>query len=454
MYVRIANESGDVNRLFLEKLGISTKRDNDDTIGQFGSGSKFAPIAALRRNWSWLNAGNDADGAYRMNYEIDSTSGIDEVFFVYNDGSRKPSSYTAEAGILSWEDSFQIVREALANAIDEFVENGSRWWWELVDEPLDEDGIFSVFIRDEETWNPPPEVMKVLENFDEYFSINREKIFSTNNGCIFDGNDNSDEGLIFHKGVRVHEFDAEDFGPMIWDYQLDNVTLNEERRVRDAHILPSKIGTILSALDDRKLVEKYLSADDDCYEKVQVSAYSMYPVEQELWLDVWKDIKGDGAIPVDGPVPKFVAGRLKLKGYHPVVVPYSVVSAMEHAGVDTITEILSGEDKFDTRKMTDTDEARLDEALTLIERAGVTVDKRIVSFFDPVDAAQENIWGAVVEGRIFINYELCAPGKLNALVGTLIHENDHIQSGLHDDDEEFRHIADDLIGRLIIENYR
>ena len=140
--------------------------------------------------------------------------------------------------------------------------------------------------------------------------------------------------------------------------------------------------------------------------------------------------------------------------YHAVQVPYVVQCALERAGVDTIHDVLSGEDTFDTRKMTETDEARLDEALTMIERAGVTVDKRVVSFFDPIDESQEQLWGAVRDRRIFINYELCAPGKLNALVGTLIHENDHIQSGLHDDEEEFRHIADDLIGRLIIENYR
>jgi len=453
MYVRIANESGDVNRLFLEKLGISTKRDNEDTIGQFGSGSKFAPIAALRRNWSWLNAGNDADGAYRMNYEIEESDDISEVFFVYNNGTRKPSSYTAEAGVLSWEDSFQIVREALANAIDEFVENGSRWWWELVDEPLDEDGIFSVFIRDEETWNPPPEVMNVLENFDEYFSINREKVFSTSIASIFDRS-NSPDGLIFHKGVRVHEFCEEDFGPMIWDYQFNSITLNEERRVRDAHVLGAKVGDIISAFDTPELVEKYLSADQRCYEKMQVSGYSMYPEHKELWLSVWSDLEGDKAIPVSDPVPKFVATRLKIKGYHAVQVPYVVQCALERAGVDTIHDVLSGEDTFDTRKMTETDEARLDEALTMIERAGVTVDKRVVSFFDPIDESQEQLWGAVRDRRIFINYELCAPGKLNALVGTLIHENDHIQSGLHDDEEEFRHIADDLIGRLIIENYR
>ena len=59
-YIRIMNEaSNPVPRIYLEKLGISTKRDEDQTIGQFGSGVKFAPIAALRNDWEWIFAGAD-----------------------------------------------------------------------------------------------------------------------------------------------------------------------------------------------------------------------------------------------------------------------------------------------------------------------------------------------------------------------------------------------------------
>ena len=48
-YIKITNDADIVPRLHLELLGVSTKRDSDDTIGQFGSGTKFAPIYALRR---------------------------------------------------------------------------------------------------------------------------------------------------------------------------------------------------------------------------------------------------------------------------------------------------------------------------------------------------------------------------------------------------------------------
>ena len=80
-YIRISNEAGNVNRLFLEKLGLSTKRDDENSIGQFGSGSKFAPIAALRNGWEWINVGTDEVGPYHMEYVSEEEGGINSIYY-------------------------------------------------------------------------------------------------------------------------------------------------------------------------------------------------------------------------------------------------------------------------------------------------------------------------------------------------------------------------------------
>jgi hypothetical protein len=69
-YIKISNQSENVSRIALEKLGLSTKRNDPDTIGQFGSGIKFAPIAAIRKGMEFVFSGNDDKGSYNLSYII------------------------------------------------------------------------------------------------------------------------------------------------------------------------------------------------------------------------------------------------------------------------------------------------------------------------------------------------------------------------------------------------
>ena len=235
-YIKITNSVDSVPRLYLELLGVSTKRDNDDTIGQFGSGTKFAPIYALREGWEWISVGYDNSGGYTMGYEIsdDNDEGIDIVQFKYDlpDGSSfvKDSSYSMGAGELGWDHPFQIFREAFANALDAHYEFGADYnisYVEEVGSPVD--GEFSVYLTACE------EMMEVVDNFEKFFSMERIPLFVDTKGNKIYEKMNKDEGVrIYHKGVLVY---GPDLGgssvPSIFDYDLSDVVLNEERRLRD-----------------------------------------------------------------------------------------------------------------------------------------------------------------------------------------------------------------------------
>ena len=238
MYIKITNEAEGFSRLYLELLGVSTKRDNDDTIGQFGSGTKFAPIYALRNGWEWVNTGHDEDGLYTMWYDIDNDNpaGIDVVQFVYEDEDRcrvvKNSSYSSGAGELGWDSPFQIFREAFANALDAHYEFGSKYWIDLVEEVGQPKwGEFSVYITADDG------LLEIYNNFDRYFSINRTDVIheDTLGAKIYEKLPGEKEGgvRIYHKGVLV-------YGPEIdglmcqslYDYDLPKVSLNEERTLK------------------------------------------------------------------------------------------------------------------------------------------------------------------------------------------------------------------------------
>jgi hypothetical protein len=84
-YIKITNNVNEVSRLGLEKLGLSTKRNNNETIGQFGSGIKFAPIAAVRKGIDWAFAGADSKGKYVLKYVVKEDEGIPCIFYSYGD---------------------------------------------------------------------------------------------------------------------------------------------------------------------------------------------------------------------------------------------------------------------------------------------------------------------------------------------------------------------------------
>ena len=239
-YIRISNKADKVNRLYLEKLGLSTKRDDDLTIGQFGSGSKFAPIAALRNGWEWINVGEDDLGEYKMQYVVKEESGIDCIYYLYNDELMKPSSFTLDAGVLSWDSEFQIFREAFSNALDEFTSLGNEYNIDVVDEIKFESGIFAVYLTASE------ELLQIISDFDKYFSIERSpiKVFD-NKSKIFIPHDN--EANFFYKGVLVHT-DKDGSKIPIFDYEFYNITLNEERRVRNTYDIGARVTSMFADL--------------------------------------------------------------------------------------------------------------------------------------------------------------------------------------------------------------
>ena len=118
-----------------------------------------------------------------MSYEIDSDNAedIEVVQFVYKDEdgtvTRKDSSYSTGAGELGWDTTFQIFREAFANALDAHYEFGASYNIELVDSvdpPVE--GKFSVYLT------AVDELVEVVDNFDKFFSLGRKPIFEDKKG--------------------------------------------------------------------------------------------------------------------------------------------------------------------------------------------------------------------------------------------------------------------------------
>ncbi len=441
-FIRISNNASEVNRLFLEKLGVSTKRDSDETIGMFGSGSKFAPIAALRRDWRWVNVGTDDRGDYQMEYVVLDQDGLQVIGFDYGDEVRE-SSFTIDAGVLSWDDEFQIFREAFSNALDAHTEFGAEFSIDLVDEIVHEPGVFAVYI------SQSPEMLAIIDEIDKYFTFDRSVKFETRVGKILDPYDS--QGRFYYKGVLVHEWNDE-ATPALFDYEFNDLVLNEERRVRNESSLWNKLDCVLVELADKAIVRKFINAMNESHMEFCMPSYQYtYSTYNDTWGEVWIEKYGEDAIPLS---PDMMGLEPLIKLYNKKAVQVAsdfIVHAVTSTNlVKSATEILGDEAEYQFVDLGAGDQAVFDDALKVASGA-VNIDQVTDwRFFNP-SGEQNGIDGVanINEKTVYLSYNILYDPV--TLVGTIVHEVDHIETGLEDEDRQFRRVADRRIGKLLLQ---
>lgn len=452
-YIRIMNEaSSPVPRIYLEKLGISTKRDEDQTIGQFGSGVKFAPIAALRNDWEWIFAGSDDTSPYILEYvKKEGDDGFNHVMYRYtnffSDSSEtieKESSFTVDAGVLSWDTSFQIFREAIANAVDENIRNDAKFSVEIVDidtvEDFYVDGHFCVYLTAD------PELIRFVTDFDRYFLFHRTPYYvaPTQKSEIYDPHD--DEMRIYHKGILVN-FDSNNGQTAIFDYEFPKLTLNEERRVRDYYEITSNISSFINDIEDVNVMRAFFVAlNDPSYIEYHLSSYAAYG--NNCVVEAFSMQFGENAVYVESGIPDGLLMEIRAKGYIPVPVSSKYwLRVLERSDVQSGTDVTGMPMDLNTVTPTPLQSKMLETAVKMI----ANIDSRIYDLpdllvFKPTE--DQAVMGVVRGSQIFISENiLTSPEKT---IGTIIHEMDHYFTKNPHHDAAFRDAADRRIGELIM----
>lgn len=457
-YIKISNTADKVSRLSLEKLGLSTKRNNPDTIGKFGSGIKFAPIAALRNGWEWHFTGTDASGDYHLQYVIKDEEGIPCIWYDYGT-ALKPSSFTAEAGSLSWTDTFQIYREAVSNAIDGAYEYNGEWSIDIVGSVYNEDGIFSVFV------SASPELIDIYNNHDLYFCNNREimySVFQNKRSALgkIDGNTR-----VYSHGVLVYK--NEEFNS-IFDYCFDDIELNEERTIKSEWVLNSNIEMVLCSAPE-SAVEKIVRActNADKYFEFNnsngfnyIGGYHFKP----YWIECFKKIHGENAVILDKATAQFnIENSLKMRGLRPVLIENDpAFKLLKAAGIDVAIDKLGEQVKYKINTEI-SHYPKLMQALSLARIAEPGLEKFIntLAVFNAESVETLgltiNMAKQVEDRQILIAEHHAQKSNIQDIIATLLHEYDHAITGIADamdsNGRMFRDIADKRIGNLVYQNY-
>lgn len=475
-YIKITNTSPNVNRLKLEKLGFSTKRDDENTIGQFGSGIKFAPIAAVRRGMEFIFKGNDDSGSYILEYIVKDEGDIKSVYYKYQD-YEKPSSFTVDAGVLSWENDFQIYREVIANAMDEVKINGGTWDIEIVDSidlnPID--GEFSVYITATES------MLNINNNFDNYFCVNRDPLFAYPERNMYTRPTNiykraDGDFRVYSKGVLVFSSEqvfkntnSQRIG--LFDYEFDNLKLNEERTVASQYELSRAITQALANINNVDITDALLDVildidnnEEMYYEFSDIPTY-MYNLHtsNNTWLESMEKKYPNTVLLRSHDSTVNVRGTIKSRGYDCIEIEHEGVwnflislgfkQAKDIFGENFQYEYHMGFDNYP--KLT-----KSLDVLTLIFPEMEKVKDIIGTFSSGIEDDEEvlgitlsiNNESGDMKKVILIEKDHAKYSPVKEIVSTIVHEWDHYSTLISDGDMEgrmFRNVADRRIADLV-----
>jgi hypothetical protein len=453
------NKTSGVNRLGLQYLGLSTKRDDDSKIGQFGSGIKYAPILSLRKGIEFVFVGFDEDGQYQLKYTTKSVRGIEVVYYDYGN-EQIPSSFTVDAGKLSWEDEFQIYREVVSNAKDGADNDPKLWGIESVDKISFNPGEFSIFIQATDA------IMEVYKMHDYYYCDKTEVYYTCKYSDISVMKNQNNNTAVYCKSVLSYDNDT----PSFFYYNGKHFKLNEERRLAAYYTVTYDIAKVICSMDNEfainQVLTKIIGENPIDYSSDEFWSFSEGCFEfnkvNEAWKRKFVDKYGEKAVLINQIESAYPTVSLKIKelGYIPITcLSNNLYTILNRSGVNTVDKIAGQELQYDLDYNYE-EYPNFLRALKIAEHfePGLKMMNKRVALFQ---AESQTLLGLTIntdkprsERQILVSKTHAESSSIESIIGTIIHEYDHYETGIGDNNIEFRNLADSRIGGLMVKNYR
>jgi len=409
-YLKISNV-GEIENAALYLLA-STKRGQADKIGQFGSGNKYQLCYFVRNNYEY----KVFSGTREIEIKTVPTKLRDqEVNVIYVDG--KETSLTDQMGP-TWE-LWQSLREIYCNAIDEGDPN-----IEIVTDiqPVEGETHFYIGFNSE--------INAFMENFDKYFANKDNVLFSCSIGKIM--RKQGEVANVYRKGIRCIDSHA----PSIFDYDLNNIPINESRLIERGWQRDEEIWKLIQRCTDIRIIDKIfrniLTLDSSPIEMPESGFSTLcFPFDQSEEFKTF--ISSVKIIPVAYSV--FFTSE-ELKDY--IIVPARVYS--EFQGQISSDEYMKGITKtakhlYRTVIPSPVIQATIDRALEFFKECGMDIPYDIqVAQFD-----NKKVYGTVDETtNAIILSNLGIERGIQETVDTIYEEYIHLKYNVNDETREMQ----------------
>jgi hypothetical protein len=419
-YLCIANK-GKIEVEALTLVGASTKRGSQQ-IGMFGSGNKYALAFLLRNNYDVK--------LYRGTEQVDvsvkkHTLRGQEFDVIYIDGQQ--TSITTEMGH-KWE-LWQALRELYANAIDEGL-----LYFDLVDSinPSEEnDSYFYIKVT--------PEIKDFMFNIQDYFAINKQVVFENETGKIYKKHGN--KTCVYRKGIRCFETER----ASLFDYDLNNVDINEDRIATRWWEVIEDVWKLLSSCDDPVVSYEILN-------NINKDHYIENDIDHNM-VDIFNNFNEAWTEPLENKnvCPSNMSGWLgnddKLKTYFVPNVLYNKLSSL--------TKNKAQPDKFKmagTVAYREVDELS-DHKAKILEKVYdffTDTDFDIMYKWKVVSFADKKTLGTIdTENETILVSDTIFEQGIHKIINTIIEEYIHLKYNVYDETRGFQEsIIDEFVGYM------
>lgn len=410
-YLKIAN-TGLIEVAALTLMGASTK-DGKTSIGEFGSGNKYA-MAYLLRNGYEINL---FVGFKKIEIEtkVKNFRGTD-FNVIWIDGQE--TSLTSEMG-KDWE-LWQAVRELYCNAVDE-----GCTFFEVVEQVTHEENETVFYI------GMTPELEQLMFNINDYIVLNKEVLFENEKGKIY--RKHGSKAGIYRKGIKVYECNDES----IFDYDLPQIEINESRVVKYSWEVGEYIWKLLFSCDNKNIIREVLqNIKDKKFIENQIDNSFCFITTNitEEWLS---------ATPEKFIAPRSMGGHVKDEDIAKTLllpdVLYNRLAARNSEFVsESFKKSVAGVYKEET--MTELEKQILKEVNYFLTECKFEIcyEIKVVSF------SNQKILGSVDEKTILLSKVAFDKGK-QFVLNTIIEEHIHIKYGVKDETRAFQDASIDLL---------
>lgn len=428
-YILIQND-GEIETNAFELIGASTKRDQEGKIGFFGSGLKYSIAYMIRNDISFrVFSGED-----ELVFSTIPETLRDQTFHRICINGVK-TSYTTTMGP-TWTEDWFVFREIYCNALDESE-------CQLVKETENINAVSGKTRIYVELTN---KLKIIAENWDRYFSLDREPLAEVKNvyTCFLATNKkggylsdqkvcvyHKTDGVLYRKGIRVHNNTK-----LCYDYGVEEADINEDRTASQVNAMSYLVVDLMLRFINEDYVCNILrtGADDVPsmeYHYISVSSYSSFVSDKWVLFSrenllVVKDISGRYAEEIRESkkevfyLPSTFARQLKKA--HPEILILGIGKSIGSVGLSEIQK---------TPKM----DFLLKEVLASFKEMGYHVhyDISIAQF------NSENVLGqADIKGKMIYLSDLVFDKGRREIAMTIIEENEHIASGKEDETRAFQ----------------